>query len=85
VSYIHYAARGVAQPGYREQDLEHATFATSLSLGGAYYFTRALGVYLDFSTLVAFDAARVRVGNENAVTLDRPSFALGAGLLLGAF
>jgi len=84
LSYIHYAASGVAQPGYLEQDLKHDTGAASLSLGGAYYFARAFGVYLDFSGLVAFDAARVRLGSEDAVTLDRPSFALGIGLLLGA-
>jgi hypothetical protein len=85
VNYIHYAARGAAQPGYLEQDLGHDTGAASLSLGSAYYFSRAFGAYLDFSGLVAFDAAQVRLGNENAVTLDRPSFALGAGALLGAF
>jgi hypothetical protein len=85
LSYIHYAAKGVAQPGYLEQDLEHDTGAASLSLGGAYYFARAISVYLDFSSLVAFDAARLRLASENAVTLDRPSFALGVGLLLGAF
>jgi hypothetical protein len=85
VSYVHYTASGVAQPGYLEQDLAHDTGAASLSLGCAYYFARAFGVYLDFSALAAFDAARVRVGNEHAVTLDRPSFALGLGALLGAF
>jgi len=85
VSYIHYAASGVAQPGYLEQDLAHDTGAASLSFGGAYYFVRAVGVYLDLSALVAFDAAHVRLGNESAVTLDRPSLALGVGVLLGAF
>jgi hypothetical protein len=85
LSYIHYAASGVAQPGYLEQELQHDTGAASLSVGSAYYFARAFGVYLDFSALVAFDAARVRVGSENAVTLDRPSLALGVGALLGAF
>ncbi|MEI9938041.1 MAG: hypothetical protein WDO69_12550 [Pseudomonadota bacterium] len=85
VSYIHYGASGVAQPGYLDQDLEHDTGAASLSVGGAYYFVRGFGVYLDFSGLLAFDAARIRLGDEDVVTLDRPSFALGAGVLLGAF
>jgi len=85
VSYLHYAASGVAQPGYLEQDLEHGTGAVSVSFGGAYYFARAFGVYLDVSGLAAFDAARVRLGDENVVTLDRPSLALGTGVVLGAF
>jgi len=85
LSYLRYGASGEAQPGYQAQDLEHRTGAASLSLGGAYYFVRALGVYLDVSGLVAFDAARVRLADETVVTLDRPSFALGFGVLLGAF
>ena len=85
ISYIHYTASGVAQPDYLGRDLEHGTGAASLSLGAAYYFVRAFAVYLDFSGLVAFDAARVRLGEEDAVTLDRPSLAIGAGVLLGAF
>jgi hypothetical protein len=84
-SYIHYSASGVAQPGYLEQDLQHGTGALSLSFGGAYYFARAFGVYLDVSGIAAFDAARLRLGEENVVTLDRPSVALGTGVLLGAF
>jgi len=78
-------AGGVAQPGYLEQDLEHGTGAVSVSFGGAYYFARAFGVYLDVSGLAAFDAARVRLADENVVTLDRPSLALGTGVVLGAF
>ena len=85
VSYLHYSAKGVAGPGYLGRDLEHDTGAASLSLGGAYYFTRAFGAYLDLCGLLAFDAARVRLGNEDVVTLDHPSLALGAGVLLGAF
>ncbi|HEY3256735.1 MAG TPA: hypothetical protein VGJ91_22415 [Polyangiaceae bacterium] len=83
--YLHYRASGAAHPGYREQDLTHSTGAASLSFGGAYYFVRAFGVYLDLSGLVAFDAARIRLGDENVVSLDRPSLALGVGVLLGAF
>jgi len=85
VSYVHYAARGLAQPGYLAQDLAHDAAAASLTVGGAYYFFRTFAAYLDLSGLVAFDAARVRVGQETVATLDRPSFALGAGALLGAF
>jgi hypothetical protein len=85
VSYLHYAASGVAAPGYLDQDLEHGTGAVSLSLGGAYYFLRAFGVYLDVSGLAAFDAAKVRLGEENVVALDRPSLALGLGALLSPF
>jgi hypothetical protein len=85
LSKIHYAVSGVAQRGYLARELEHDTSAASLSLGSAYYFAGAFGVYLDFSGLIAFDAAQVRLGEESAVTLDRPSFALGIGLLLGAF
>jgi len=85
VSYLRYGATAVAQPGYRAQDLDHHTGAASLSLGGAYYFFRAFGVYLDVSGLVAFDAARVQLADESVVTLDRPSIAIGFGALLGAF
>jgi hypothetical protein len=85
VSYLHYAARGVAKPGYLAQELEHSTGGVSLSLGGAYYFVRAAGVYVDIGGLVAFDAARVRLADESVVTLDQPSFNLGFGLLLGVF
>jgi len=85
VSYLHYGATGMAEAGYQAQELEHGTGALSLSFGGAYYFVRALGVYLDLSGLVAFDAARVRLADENVVTLDRPSLALGFGVLLGPF
>ncbi|MEI9950431.1 MAG: hypothetical protein WDO74_15970 [Pseudomonadota bacterium] len=85
VSYLHYATQGVAEPGYLARDLSHSTGALSLSFGGAYYFVRAVGVYLDLSGLVAFDAARVRLDDEDVVTLDRPSLAIGAGVLLGAF
>jgi hypothetical protein len=85
VSYLHYGANGAAQPGYLAQDLEHGTGGVSLSFRGAYYFARAVGVYLDLGSLVAFDAARVRLGDESVVTLDQPSFALGFGALLGAF
>jgi hypothetical protein len=85
VQYLHYRASGSAQTGYAAQALQHDTGGVSLSLGGAYYFARAVGVYLDLGTLTAFDAARVRLADETVVTLDRPSFALGFGLLLGAF
>jgi hypothetical protein len=85
VSYIHYAASGVAQPGYQAQDLEHGTGAASLSFGGAHYFARAFGIYLDLSGILAFDAARIRLDEADVVTLDRPSLALGAGVLLGFF
>lgn len=84
IHYLHYGASGSAQPGYTSQDLEHGTGGASFSIGGAYYFARSLGVYLDLASLIAFDAARVRIANESLVTLDQPSFALGFGLLLGA-
>jgi len=84
-SYLHYAANGVARPAYAAQDLEHGSAGLCLSLGGAYYFARALGVYFDLGGSVAFDAASVRLADESVVTLDRPSFAFGSGLLLGAF
>ena len=84
VSYLHYGASGVAQAGYQAQDLAHDTAGVSLAVGGAYYFLRAVGVYLDAGGLVAFDAARVRLADESVVTLDQPSFVLGFGLLLGA-
>ncbi len=64
LSYVHYAASGVAQPGYLGQELDTGTGAASLSLGAAYYFVRAFGVYLDLSGLVAFDAARVRLATR---------------------
>lgn len=85
VNYLRYGASGVAQPGYQAQDLEHGTAALSLSLGGAYYFFRAFGVYLDVGGLVAFDAARIQLADESVVTLDRPSLTLGFGVILGAF
>jgi hypothetical protein len=85
ISYLHYGAAGIAKPGYLAQDLEHSSGAVSLSLGGAYYFTRAVGAYLDVGGLAAFDAARVRLADESVVTLDQPSLAIGFGLLLGAF
>jgi|SRR6188768_4036524 len=84
VNYLHYEASGTAQAGYRAQDLTHSTAGASLSIGGAYYFVRTVGVYLDAGALVAFDAARVQLADESVVTLDRPSFVLGFGLLLGA-
>lgn len=84
LSYLHYGASGAAQAGYQAQNLTHDTAAASLSLGGAYYFARAVGLYLDAGGLVAFDAARVRLADESVVTLDQPSFVLGFGLLLGA-
>jgi hypothetical protein len=83
--YLHYVANGTAEPGYEARELEHGTGGASLSVGGAYYFIRAFGVYLDFSGLVAFDAARIRLADESVVTLDRPSFTLGTGVMLGAF
>jgi len=85
VSYLHYRAKGVAEPGYEARELGHDTGGASLSLGGAYYFARAIGVYLDLSCLFAFDAARVRLGEESVVTLDHPSLALGIGALLSPF
>ncbi|HYQ41878.1 MAG TPA: hypothetical protein VER11_07915 [Polyangiaceae bacterium] len=85
IDYLHYSADGAAKPGYSSQNLEHDSAGVSLSLGGAYYFTRAVGVYLDLAGVVAFDAARVRLADESVVTLDQPSFAAGLGLLLGAF
>jgi hypothetical protein len=85
IDYLHYGAKGVAKPGYLGQDLEHGTGGVSLSLGGAYYFTRTVGLYLDLEGLAAFDAARVRLLDESVVTLDQPSLAVGFGLLLGAF
>jgi hypothetical protein len=85
VSYLHYTAKGAAAAGYLDRDLEHSTGAVSLSFGGAYYFVRAFGLYLDVSGLVAFEAARVRLGDQDVVSLDRPSVAIGAGVLLGAF
>lgn len=85
LEYLHYGASGAAQPGYSSRALEHDAAGASFSVGGAYYFARGVGVYLDFGSLVAFDAARIRVANESVVTLDQPSFAVGFGLLLGAF
>ncbi|HEX2671296.1 MAG TPA: hypothetical protein VHM25_10520 [Polyangiaceae bacterium] len=82
--YLHYRASGSAETGYSAQVLEHDTGGVSLSVAGAYYFARAVGVYLDLGTLAAFDAARVRLADETVVTLDRPSFAIGCGVLLGA-
>ncbi|HEY0464098.1 MAG TPA: hypothetical protein VGC79_07820 [Polyangiaceae bacterium] len=83
--YLHYGASGLAQPGYQAQDLTHSTGAMSISFGGAYYFVRALGVYLDLGGLVAFDAARIQLADESVVVLDRPSLTLGLGVILGAF
>jgi hypothetical protein len=83
--YLHYRASGSAQTGYSAQELQHDTGGVSLSVGGAYYFARAVGLYFDFGGLAAFDAARVRLADETVVTLDQPSFAVGFGLLLGAF
>jgi len=85
LGYLHYAAEGTAEPGYLARDLQHDTGALSFSLGAAYYFARGFGVYLDVRGLAAFDAARIRLDNEDVVTLDGPSLALGAGALLGAF
>lgn len=84
INYLHYRANGSARAGYAAQDLEHDTAGVSLSVGGAYYFARVVGVYLDVGGLAAFDAARVRLADETVVTLDQPSFAAGFGLLLGA-
>jgi len=85
INYLHYSAEGAAKPGYSSQDLEHDTAGLSLSIGGAHYFTRAVGMYLDLGSVVAVDAARIRLADESVVTLDQPSFAVGLGLLLGAF
>jgi len=85
LSYLHYRTSGMAQPGYQAQDLDHGSGGVRCSVRGAHYFSRAFGVYLDLGGLVAFDAARVQLGNESVVTLDRPSFTLGIGVLLGAF
>jgi hypothetical protein len=85
VSYLRYTAKGAAAPGYLQRDLEHGTGAFLLSFRGAYYFVRAFGLYLDVSGLVAFDAARVQLADQDVVSLDRPSVAIGAGVLLGAF
>lgn len=84
LNYLHYAASGAARPGYLAQDLAHDTGGVSISIGGAYYFVHAVGVYLDAGGLVAFDAARVQLADESVVTLDQPSFVVGFGLLLGA-
>ncbi len=84
-SYLHYKASGVAHPGYLERDLEHGTGAISLSVGGAYYFMRAFACTSMSRVWQRSDAARVRLGEESVVTLDRPSLALGVGLLLGAW
>jgi len=84
LDYLHYGASGAAQPGYSAQDLQHDTGGISASVVGAYYFTRAVGVYLELGGLAAFDAARIRLADETVVTLDQPSFAAGLGVLLGA-
>jgi hypothetical protein len=85
VDYLHYRASGAAQTGYSAQALQHDTGGISLSVGGAYYFARAVGAYLDVATLAAFDAARVRLANETVVTLDQPSVSVGFGLRLAVF
>ena len=85
VSYLHYSAKGVAEPGYLARSLEHGSGALALSIGGAHCFSSAFAVYLDVGGLVAFDAARIRLGNEEVVTLDHPSLSFGAGVLLGVF
>jgi len=85
IDYLHYAATGSAKPGYLDQELEHDSGGVSLSLGGAYYFTRTVAAYLDVGGLAAFDAPRVRLADESVVTLDQPSLGIGLGLLLGAF
>jgi len=85
LDYLHYRATGAAETGYSARALSHDTAGVSASVGGAYYFASQLGVYLELGGLAAFDAARVRLANEELVTLDQPSFCLGLGLLLGAF
>ena len=85
LGYLHYTTSGAARPGYLDRDLQHRSTAVSVAFGGAYYFVRAFGVYLDLSGVAALDAARIRVNGENAVTLDRPSVSVGAGAVLSAF
>jgi hypothetical protein len=57
----------------------------SLAVGGAYYFGRALGVYLDIGGGVALDAPNVRIAGEDQSTLDRPSLVVSSGALVAIF
>jgi hypothetical protein len=83
--YADYAVTGKGNPGYVGVDLDHRALIASLAVGGAYYFGRALGVYLNFAGAVAFDAPVVQLATEDQSTLDHPSLTVSSGALLTLF
>jgi hypothetical protein len=83
--YASYAAEGKGEPGYVGVAVDHRSVIVLLGVGGAHYFTRALAVYLDFKGGVALDAPVVRIAGRETSTLDRPSFEVSSGALLGIF
>jgi hypothetical protein len=85
VGYADYAVKGKGTPGYVGVALDHRALVTSLALNGAYYFGRALGVYLSFAGAVALDAPVVQLAAKEQSTLDRPSLTVSSGALLTLF
>jgi hypothetical protein len=83
--YASYGVRGEAEPGYLAASVDHQSVVLSLAVGGAYYFGRALGVYLDVGGGVALDAPNVRIAGEDQSTLDRPSLVVSSGMLVAIF
>lgn len=85
VGYAMYSVNGKPEPGYVGVDLDHRSAVLSLAVGGAYYFARALGVYLDVTGGVALDAPELRIAGAEVGTLDRPSLSISSGVTLAVF
>jgi hypothetical protein len=83
--YASYGVRGEAEPGYLAASVDHQSVVLSLAVGSAYYFGRALGLYLNVGGGVALDAPNVRIAGEDQSTLDRPSLVVSSGALVTIF
>jgi hypothetical protein len=83
--YASYAISGKPEPGYLGLAPSHGSLIVSAGVGAAYYFRRELGVYLNLAGGVALNAPIVRIAGDEASSLDRPSFAISSGALLGIF
>jgi hypothetical protein len=85
VGYAAFAIEGQGQAGYSGRNAKHGSLAFMLGVSGAYWATRAFGLYASVGGRLASDAPTILVAGNPVITLDRPSFVLSLGTSVGVF
>ena len=85
VGYAAFAIEGQGEAGYSGKTASHGSLALMLGVSSAYWATRSFGLYASVGGRLAADAPTVVIADNPVITLDRPSFVLSLGMVVGVF